>query len=183
MDSIQPYSLLYFSLGFKQIFTSDTLPCTLPKGSHQHHKPSGYIVSSIFCLQHLQLLSILSHSFRILRYVSAEKEWRRRSSRGYFTPTGNVNEVSLGPVIGKKYTVEVGCCTRKTTQPLSLSRPQTTGNCFFRRPVEHLQVLLLPTDTATKTCTICRLTAALAQLWTCGCTKNIWQEKTHHIPK
>lgn len=163
----------FFSLSFKQVFTSDTLPCTLPNAlsSHQHHKPAGNIMSSTFCLQHLQLLSILSHSLRTLRLVSAQKEWRGHSSRGYFTPTGNVNKVSLGPAIGKKKPVEVGCCICKITQPLSLSRPQTTGNCFFRWPVEHLQVLLLPTETAMKTCTMCRLTAALPQLCTCGCTK------------
>lgn len=184
MDFIHSYSLLFSSFGFKQVFTSDTLPCTLPNAlsSHQHHKPSGCIMSSIFCLQHLQVLSILSHSFRTLRHVSAERELRGHSSRGYFTPTGNVNKISLGPAIGKKYTVEVGWCICKITQPLSLSTPQTTGNCFFRRPVEHLQVLLLPTDIAMKTCTIYRLTAALAQLWTCGCTKTSVRRKYITFP-
>lgn len=144
MLGFHPSILFFFPLGFKQVFPSDTLPCTLPNAlsSHQHHKPPGYIVSGMFCLQHLLFLSVLSHSFTTLRYVPAEKEWRRHSSRRYFTPTGNVNKASLGPAVGKKknYTVEVGCCICKITQPLSLSRPQTTGNCFFRGPVEHLQV-------------------------------------------
>lgn len=76
-------SLLFFPLGFKHVFTSDTLPCTLPNAlsSHQHHKPSGYIVSSMFCLQHFLFLSILSHSFKTLRHVPAEKEWKGHSSR------------------------------------------------------------------------------------------------------
>lgn len=89
----------------------------------------------LHCEQHIlfassPVLSVLSHSFRTVRHVSAEKEWGGQSSGGYFTPTGNVNKVFLGTAIGKKTTVEVGCCICKISQPLSLSRPQTKGNLF-----------------------------------------------------
>lgn len=131
-----PSILLFFPLGFKQVFPSDTLPCTLPNAlsSHQHHKPPGYIVSGMFCLQHLLFLSILSHSFKTLRYVPAEKEWRGHSSRRYFTPTGNVNKASLGPAVGKKKLHSGGGMLH--LQDHSASEPeQTTDNrkLFFQR--------------------------------------------------
>lgn len=91
MDSIHPSSC--FSFGFKQIFTSDTFSHTFPNAlsSHQHHKPSGHFGSSMFYFQHLPTLSILSHSFRTLRYIPAEKEQQGHSSRECFTHTGNSN--------------------------------------------------------------------------------------------
>lgn len=85
--------LLFFPLGSKQIFTSNTFSRTLPNAlsSHQHHKPSRHSGSSTFYFQHLPTLSILSHSIRTRRYIPAEKEHQGNSSRRCFTHTGNSN--------------------------------------------------------------------------------------------
>lgn len=98
--------LLFFPLGFKQVFTSDTLSRAFPNAlsSRRHHKPSGYIGSSLSYLQRLLSLSILSHSFRTLRYVPAEKEQRGYSCRGRFTHTGNSKKICLGLAMEVKAT-------------------------------------------------------------------------------
>lgn len=63
-------------------------------------------------------------------------------------------------------------------------RSQQDTLWFFRWSIKHLQVLPLPTDTAPKTDTICRLIVTLFQFsYRLGLQRNIRQENPCHIPK
>lgn len=103
--------LLFSRLGFKQVFTSDTLPCALPNAlsSHQHRKPSGYIGSHMSCLQCLLSFSVLPHSFGTLSEAHPSSEVIARAQqlqgtvahcspccRGCFAHIANPNKTPLG---------------------------------------------------------------------------------------